>query len=174
MARIMIPVLGAFAHPKRVAQIDEKKLVYLNSKTAHILFAVAEAVIGSDFNEKVPDFISIIDDYLAYQRRESREALAQGLLLTENTLVSLVFAGRFQGFSYLSIADRQKVLARIKESNVQLLRNLYAAFVNISASTYYSKKETWKDIRYDGVSVDHPELLSIPRWRSNDPRPVEQ
>lgn len=173
MERILIPVLNFFAHPKRVIAIDEAALKYLNGKTAHILFAVAEAVVGEDFRHKVPNFIQIIDDYLAYQRRMQREALTQGLLLVENSLASLVFAGRLQGFSHMTIKDRQRVLAYLKQSDRQLLRNLYAAFVNISASAYYSSEATWKDIHYDGVSVDHPEILNLPRWRPGDSRPVE-
>lgn len=173
MARLAIPVLGAFAHPRRVIEIDERRLTYLDAKRAHILFAVAEAVIGSDFHQQAPDFVYIVDDYLAYQRRESREALAQGLLLAENTLVSLVFARRPRGFSHLSIEDRQRVLARLAASDVQLLRNLYAAFVNISASVFYAQQATWSEVAYEGVSVDRPELLATPRWRPGDARPVE-
>ena len=173
MAGTLTPVLGLFAHPKRVIQIDEASLIYLTPKTAHILFAVAEAVVGADFHSKTPHFIATIDDYLAYQRRESREALAQGLLLAENTLVSLVFARRFRGFSHLSITDRQRMLSQLKESNRQIFRNLYAAFVNISASTFYAGEETWKEIKYDGVSVDDPNILAAPRWRPGDQRPVK-
>ncbi|MEJ7711274.1 MAG: hypothetical protein WKF84_15770 [Pyrinomonadaceae bacterium] len=173
MAGTMIPVFNLFAHPKQVIEVDEESLEYLDGKSAHILFAVAEAVVGSDFKDKAPNFISLIDDYLAYQRRESREALRQGLLLIETNLVALVFAGQLRSFSYLSILGRQKVLARLKDSRVQLFRNLYAAFVNISASAYYASEATWKEIQYDGVSVDHPTLLSIPRWRPGDTRPVE-
>ncbi len=173
MARIAIPILGVFAHPRRIIQIDERRLTYLDAKRAHILFAVGEAIVGNDFNQKAPDFVYIVDDYLAYQRRESREALAQGLLITENWVVSLVFARRPRGFSHLSIEDRRRVLARLAVSDVQLLRNLYAAFVNISASVFYSHQATWAEVGYDGVSVDHPELLATPRWRPGDPRPVE-
>lgn len=173
MARIAVSVLGVFAHPRRVIEIQERRLAYLNAKQAHILFAVGEAVVGDDFHQKAPDFVYIVDDYLAYQRRESREALAQGLLITENSLVSLVFARRARGFSHLSIEDRRRVLARLAASDVQLLRNLYAAFVNISASVFYAQPTTWAEIAYDGVSVDRPELLDAPRWRPGDARPVE-
>lgn len=173
MARLAIPVLGAFARPRRVINVDQGRLTYLDAKRAHILFAVGEAIVGADFAQKSPDFIYIVDDYLAYQRQESRDALAQGLLLTENTLVSLVFAGRVRGFSHLSIEDRRRVLARLAASDVQLLRNLYAAFVNISGSIFYSQPTNWAEIGYEGVSVDRPELLSVPRWRPGDPRPVE-
>ncbi len=171
--RILIPILSALAHPKKVIAIDEKRLTFLDGKTAHILFAVAEAVIGKDFNEKVPDFVPIIEDHLAYQRRVQREALTQGLLLIENSLASLVFARRLRGFSHLSIEDRRRVLDHIRVSRQQLLRNLYVAFVNIAASAYYANESNWKEILYDGVSVDHPEILSVARWRQSDPRPVE-
>ncbi|CAN5216365.1 MAG: hypothetical protein ACR2GW_04305 [Pyrinomonadaceae bacterium] len=173
MGRILTPILALLAWPKKVIQIDEDALNFLDGKTAHILFAVGEAVTGEDFRVKVPHFIPLIDEYLAYQRRQQREAFRQGLLLVENALANLVFGGRLRGFSHMSIADRQRVLEHLKGSDTQLLRNLYAAFVNVSASAYYASEATWKDIHYDGVSVDHPPLLQVARWRSNDPRPVE-
>lgn len=173
MERILIPLLRLLAHPKKVIQIDESKLEYLDGKTAHILFAVAEAVIGEDFRLKAPNFISVIDDYLGYQRQAQREALTQALLLIEARLVNLLFSGHLRGFSHLSLAERQSVLAKLKASDRQLLRNLYAAFVGISASTFYANEATWKEINYDGVSIDHQEILAVPRWRPNDSRPVE-
>ncbi len=175
MERLLMPILNFFVNPKRVLNIDEAALKFLDIKTAHILFAVAEAVIGEDFKVKVPNFILLIDDYLGYQRKTQREALAQGMLLMESTIVSLFFGGRLRGFSYLSIPDRQRVLENLSQSNVQQFRNLYAASVNIAASAYYSSEATWSSIQYDGVSVDHPEILTNPKppWRPNDPRPIE-
>lgn len=173
MAGILTSVLNLFAHPKRVITIDEKALVYLDSKTAHILFALGEAVIGEDFRQRVPNFIPMIDDYLGYQRRQQREDLRQALLLLENPVANKFFGASLRGFSHHTLNDRQRVLQHLSESKQQLLRNLYAASVNIAASAYYASPDTWPEIRYDGVSVDHPELLTIPRWRPNDPRPVE-
>lgn len=173
MAGTMIPVLDFFVRPKRLIDVDEKALRYLDGKTTQILFAVAEAVVGGDFKEKQPRFIELIDDYLAYQRRTSREALHQGLLIVESNIVAVVFAGRLRSFTRLDIADRQRVLQHLKESRVQLFRNLYAAFVNISASSFYASEATWQEISYDGVSVDHPDILAVPRWRPGDTRPVE-
>lgn len=174
MGRLMNPILSLLAWPKKVAAVDEAALVYLNGKTARILFAVAEAVIGADFKDKVPNFITTIDEYLGYQRRSSRQALTQALLLVESSVVILLLGGGLHGFSHLSIADRQRVLSRMKDHNQQLLRNLYAACVNIAASTFYASEATWDEIQYDGVSVDHPEILAVPRWRPDDPRPVEK
>lgn len=175
MERLLMPILNFFVNPKRVIAIDETQLKFLDIKTAHILFALAEAVIGEDFKVKVPNFILIIDDYFGYQRKTQREALTQGMLLLESAIVSLFFGGGLRGFSHLSIPDRQRVLERLSKSNVQQFRNLYAAGVNISASTYYSSEATWSSIQYDGVSVDHPEILTNPKppWRPQDPRPIE-
>lgn len=173
MAGILTSVLNAFAHPKRSIQIDEKALVYLDAKTAHILFALGEAVIGADFRQRVPDFIPMIDEYLAFQRRQQREDLKQALLLLENPIANKFFGARLRGFSHHTLQDRQRVLQHLKDSKQQPLRNLYAAAVNIAASVYYASPATWPDIHYDGVSVDHPQLLTIPRWRPNDSRPVE-
>ncbi|HEX8474953.1 MAG TPA: hypothetical protein VF666_13060 [Pyrinomonadaceae bacterium] len=174
MAGILTTVLNLFAHPKRVIQIDESKLKYLDAKTAHILFALGEAVIGEDFRDRVPEFIPNTDDILAYQRREQRETLKQGLLLLENPIANKIFGASLRGFSHHSLKERQEVLKYLKESKQDMLRNLYGASINIAASAYYASEATWKDILYDGVSVDHPELLKQPLWRPGDPRPVEK
>lgn len=174
----LAPLFNFFARPKKVIQIDESKLRHLDAKTAHILFALAEAVIGEDIRVKVPKFIEMIDDYMGYQRRSQRETLNQGLLVVESTLVTLVFGRSLRGFSHLSLQDRRRVLENMRGSRVQQFRNLYAAAVNISASAYYASEATWAEIMYGGVSVDHPEILTGPPpvvpWRPNDPRPVEQ
>lgn len=175
MERFLIGLLGLFASPKKVIDVDEKSLRYLDGKTAHILYAVAEAVIGEDFREKVPNFIAMIDDYLGYQRQAQREQLSAGLLLIENAFFNFRRGGRLHGFSHHSLADRQALLGRLAASDRQQDLNLYAACVNISASAYYASPSTWGEILYDGVSVEHPELLTqmpVP-WRPNDPRPIE-
>ena len=173
MAQILNSLLGHFARPKQVIVVREDSFVYLDAKTANILYAIAEAVLGPDFMKKSPTFMEIVDDYLNFQRRSQREAFMQALLLIENALFNLTVGRRLQGFSHMSIAERRALLDRLRASEKQFLRNLYAAFVNISASTYYSQEATWPDIQYEGVSVDHPELLQIPRWRPKDSRPVE-
>lgn len=173
--RFLIGLFGLFAHPKKVIDVDEKALRHLDGKTAHILYAVAEAVIGEDFRAKVPNFIPMIDDYLGYQRQTQRELLSAGLLLVENAFFNYRRGGRLHGFSHLSLADRQVLLGRLKASDREQDLNLYAACVNISASAYYASPATWGEILYDGVSVEHPELLTqmpVP-WRPNDPRPIE-
>jgi hypothetical protein len=176
VAQVLNTFLGLFAHPRRVIAIDESKLKYLDGRTAHILFAVGEAVLGENFMEKAPHFIDTIDEYLAYQRRANREALMQALLLAENPTFMLLVGGHLRGFSHMSIAERQGILEKLRDSDKTLRRNLYAAFVNVSASTYYSSPLTWPDIQYKGVSVDHPEILTNPPpipWRPKDLRPVE-
>ena len=175
MERLLIGLLGLLAHPKKVIEIDEKSLRYLDGKTAHILYAVGEAVIGEDFHAKVPNFVAMIDDYLGYQRQSQRELLNAGLLLVENAFFNFRRGGRLHGFSHHSLADRQALLGRLKTSNKQQDLNLYAACVNTSASAYYASPSTWGEILYDGVSVEHPEILKqmpVP-WRKNDPRPIE-
>jgi len=75
------------------------------------------------------------------------------------------------------IGDRRAVLDKLRVSKKDLHRNLYAAFVNVSAATYYASPATWPDIQYEGVSVDHPEILDRPPpvpWRPADPRPIEK
>jgi hypothetical protein len=169
-------VLGFLVNPKKVVAIDEGKLQNLDGKTAHILFAVGEAVLGENFLQKSPRFIETIDDYLSYQRRGNREALTQALLIAENPAFNLLVGGKLRGFSHMSITERQSILDKLRDSDQQLRRNLYAAFVNASAATYYGSPETWPDIQYDGVSVDHPQILNQPPpipWRPKDARPVD-
>ena len=177
MAQVLNAILGVFAWPKKVAGIDEGRLEYLDGKTAHILFAVGEAVLGENFLKEAPEFIYTVDEYMAFQRQGNRDAFTQALLLAESPGFNLLNGGGLRSFSRMSIKDRQGVLGRLRESDRDLHRNLYAAFVNVSAATFYASPAAWQRIRYDGVSVDHPEILNRPPpvpWRPKDTRPIEK
>jgi hypothetical protein len=175
VAGILTSALHASAHPKKRSEMTVTKFDCLDKKTALILFAVAEAVLGEQFWVKAPRFIETVDDFLNYQRPAQRDQFLLALLIAETTL-GLTVGGTLRHFSHLSLADRMKILEKLRSSRQQLRRNLYAAFVNVSASTYYASDLTWPDIGYTGVSVDHPEILQqsppIP-WRPDDPRPIE-
>lgn len=176
MAGILGSVFNLLAHPKKRSEVKINNLDWLNEKTANILFAIAEAVLGENFLLKAPKFIETVDDYLHYQRRAQREQFLNALLLVETSTFNLVVGGKFRGFSHLSIDERRTILEKLRGSDREVRRNIYAAFVNVSASTYYTSDLTWPDINYKGVSVDHPEILSNPPpipWRPDDPRPVE-
>jgi hypothetical protein len=168
-------VLSFLAHPKERSEVTATTFDCLNRETALILFAVAEAVLGEGFLVKAPRFIETIDDFLNYQRPAQREQFLLALFILETTM-PLTVAGMTRHFSHLSMDDRRKILEKLRSSSQQLRRNIYAAFVNVSASTYYSSELTWTDLDYKGVSVDHPEILTqtppIP-WRPDDPRPIE-
>ena len=171
----MAAILSALANPKERSEVTATTFDCLNRKTALILFAVAEAVLGEGFLVKAPRFIETVDDFLNYQRPAQREQFLVALLITETTL-PLTVGGMTRHFSHLSLKDRRKLLEKLRSSSQQLRRNIYAALVNVSASTYYSSELTWKDLDYKGVSVDHPEILTQPPpipWRPDDPRPVE-
>jgi hypothetical protein len=169
-------ILSSLAHPKERSEVTATTFDCLNRETALILFAVAEAVLGEGFLLKAPRFIETVDDYLNYQRPAQREQFLLALLITETT-IPLTVAGMSRHFSHLSIADRRKILEKLRSSSQQLRRNIYAAFVNVSASTYYASELTWPDLNYKGVSVDHPEILNQQPpidWRPDDPRKIEQ
>ncbi len=172
----ILNVLHAAASPKSRPEVKPAGLDHLDRKTALILFAVAEAVLGEGFLQKAPAFVETVDDYLNYQRPSQRDLFITALLIAETRLFSLVTAGNLRGFSHLSLADRRKVLERLRASDREQSRNIYAAFVNVSAATYYASELTWPDLGYPGVSVEHPEILNrqppIP-WRPDDPRPIE-
>ena len=176
VAGILSTALHAAATPKNRPEVKTAGLEHLDQKTALILFAVAEAVLGENFLQKAPKFIETVDDYLNYQRQSQRDLFITALLIAETRLFSLITVGNLRGFSHLSLADRRKVLDNIRSSTNQQNRNIYAAFVNVSAATYYASELTWPDLGYPGVSVDHPEILNrqppIP-WRPGDPRPIE-
>lgn len=178
MAGILSSALNASANPKQRSEVTLSKFDCLNKKTALILFAVAEAVLGENFLLKAPKFIETVDDYLNYQRPAQREQFLFALLIAETTF-GLIIGGKFKSFSHLSLVDRQKILEKLRSSNQQQGRNIYAAFVNVSASTYYSSELTWPDLGYAGVSVDHSEILNRPPppppipWRPTDPRPID-
>jgi hypothetical protein len=171
----MAGILSALAHPKERSEVTATTFDCLSRETALILFAVAEAVLGEGFLLKAPRFIETVDDYLNYQRPAQREQFILALLITETT-IPLTVGGMTRHFSHLSLADRRKLLEKLRSSSHDLRRNIYAAFVNVSASTYYASELTWTDLNYKGVSVDHPEILSQPPpipWRPDDPRPIE-
>lgn len=171
----MAGILSALAHPKERSEVTTTTFDCLNRETALILFAVAEAVLGEGFLTKAPRFIETVDDFLNYQRPAQREQFLLALLITETTL-PLTVGGMTRHFSHLSLADRRKTLEKLRSSGIQLRRNIYAALVNVSASTFYASELTWPDLKYPGVSVDHPEILEQPPpipWRPDDPRPIE-
>jgi hypothetical protein len=176
VAGILRTTLHAAASPKTRPEVRTEGLEHLDRKTALILFAVAEAVLGEGFLKKAPNFVATVDDYLNYQRQSQRDLFVTALLIAETRLFSLVTVGNLRGFSHLSLADRRKVLEKLRASSVEQNRNIYAAFVNVSAATFYASELTWPDLGYPGVSVDHPEILNrlppIP-WRPGDPRPIE-
>jgi hypothetical protein len=176
MAGILSSTLHATAKPRSRSEVTVSKFDCLTKKTALILFAVAEAVLGENFLVKAPTFIETVDDYLNYQKETQREQFLLALLIAETTF-GLTLGGTFKSFSHLTIEERRKILDKLRSSKQQLRRNIYAAFVNVSASTYYASDLTWPDLGYQGVSVDHPEILNqlppIP-WRPTDPRPIEQ
>jgi hypothetical protein len=169
-------VLSFLAHPRERSEVTATTFDCLNRETALILFAVAEAVLGEGFLVKAPRFIETVDDYLNYQRPAQREQFLLALLILETTM-PLTVGGMTRHFSHLSMDDRRKILEKLRSSSQQLRRNIYAAFVNVSASTYYSSELTWIDLDYKGVSVDHPEILTqtppIP-WRPDDLREIEK
>jgi hypothetical protein len=172
----ILKALNAAANPKQRAEVTQTTFDCLNKKTALVLFAVAEAVLGEGFLIKAPRFIETVDDYLNYQRPAQRDQFLTALLIAETTF-GLTIGGSLHSFSHLSLADRRKILEKLRSSSQQLRRNIYAAFVNVSASTFYASDLTWPDLGYTGVSVDHPEILNreppIP-WRPTDPRPIEK
>ena len=171
----MAGFLGVLARPKERSEVTATTFDCLSRETALILFAVAEAVLGEGFLLKAPRFIETVDDYLNYQRPAQREQFRLALLITETTL-PLTVGGMTTHFSHLSMADRRKILERLRSSSQEQRRNIYAALVNVSASTYYASELTWIDLDYKGVSVDHPEILTKPPpipWRPDDLRPIE-
>lgn len=172
----LLEILNETAKPKKRAEVLHGPLEHLDEKTALILFAVAEAVLGEKFLLKAPKFIETVDDYLNYQRPAQREQFLTALLLAETRIFNFIVGGNPEGFSHMSLAERQETLEELRSSKQQQGRNLYAAFVNVSASTYYASELTWPDLNYPGVSVDHPEILDQPPpipWRPTDPRPIE-
>ena len=65
MAGILGSALNASANPKQRSEVTFSKFDCLNKKTALILFAVAEAVLGEHFLLKAPKFIETVNkDFL--------------------------------------------------------------------------------------------------------------
>lgn len=172
----LLKTLRNAANPRKRPEVNVSNLEWLDEKTALILFAVAEAVLGEGFLAKAPKFVQTVDDYLNYQRPAQREAFLTALLLAETRLFNLIVGGNLTPFSHQTLANRRKTLEQLRSSNNQQGRNIYAAFVNVSASTFYASDLTWPDLGYPGVSVDHPQILNQPPpipWRPDDSRPIE-
>lgn len=162
-------------NPKKRSEVTATTFDCLNKKAALILFSVAEAVLGQNFLPKAPRFIETVDDFLNFQKEAQRDQFLLALLIAE-TKYGLTLGGSFRTFSHLSLDDRRKVLEKLRGSSVELRRNIYAAFVNVSASTYYASDLTWPDLGFAGVTVDHPEILTQPPpipWRPEDLRPID-
>ena len=171
----LLKTLHNAANPKQRPEVGAGPWENLSGKTAQILFAVAEAVLGAGFLDKAPRFLQTVDDHLNYQRPAQREQFLLALLLAEVRLAGLFAGAPPAPFSHLSLADRRKVLESLRASKQQQGRNIYAAFVNVSASTFYASELAWPALGYPGASVDHPELLDQKPapWRPDDPRPIE-
>ena len=173
----LLKILHEAANPRKRPEVGPGPRENLSEKTAHILFAAAEAVLGQGFLQKAPRFIETVDDHLNYQRPAQREQFLLALLVVEVRLAGLFSGAPPKPFSHLTLTDRRKVLENLRASKKQQGRNIYAALVNVSASTYYASVLTWPDLDYPGVSVDHPEILDPPPtevpWRPDDHRPVE-
>jgi hypothetical protein len=168
-------VAGILTNPKERSEVTATTFDCLDREKALILFAIAEAVLGEGFLVKAPRFIETVDDYLNYQRPAQRKQFLLALTLME-TIIPLTVGGMPHHFSHLSLADRRKILEKLRSSSQETRRNIYAAFVNVSASTYYASELTWPELNYKGVSVDHPEILNEPPpipWRPDDLRPIE-
>ena len=146
VAGILTTALHAAASPRNRPEVKTEGLEQLDKKSALILYAVAEAVLGENFLQKAPKFIETVDDYLNYQRQSQRDLFITALLLAETRLFSLITVGNLRGFSHLSLADRRRVFEKIRVSSNEQNRNIYAAFVNVSAATYYASELTWPDL----------------------------
>ena len=171
----ILTTINKLTNPKKRSEVTTATFDCLNKKAALILFGVAEAVLGEGFLAKAPKFIETVDDYLNYQREAQRDQFLLALLLIE-TGIPLTIIGSIKNYSHLSVDDRRKILEKLRSNKLEVNRNIYAAFVNVSAATYYASDLTWPDIGYTGVSVDHPEILNQPPpvpWRPTDPRPIE-
>ena len=72
VAGILRTTLLAAASPKNRPEVKTAGLEHLDKKTALILYAVAEAVLGENFLQKAPKFVETVDDYLNYQRPAQR------------------------------------------------------------------------------------------------------
>ena len=108
MAGILRTTLHAAANPKNRPEVKTAGLENLDRKTALILYAAAEAVLGENFLQKAPKFIETVDDYLNYQRPSQRELFITALLIAETKFFSLVTVGNLRGFSHLSLGDRNR------------------------------------------------------------------
>jgi len=174
MAGILTKI-NTLTNPKKRSEVTATQFDCLNKKAALILFAAAEAVLGEGFLAKAPKFIETVDDYLNYQRPAQRDQFLLALFFIETT-IPLTTIGSIKHYSHLSIEDRRKILEKLRSSTLEINRNIYAAFVNVSAATYYASDLTWPDLGYPGVSVEHREILNQPPpvpWRPTDPRPIE-
>ena len=171
--------------PKEYVKITDAELNHLDKKTAQILCAVGEAVIGADFATIIGGgqgkqagfkaFVLDVDNSMNYFREENRDDLVTGLRILEIRLTRYLFLVRYgsKDFSRLPLAQRQELFRRLAAHDGQTQRQAYGGLVNIASSFFYGHENSWKEIQYEGVSVDKQDVLKDHRWRPNDPRPTK-
>ena len=171
--------------PKQYVRITDDELNHLDKRTAQILCAVAEAAIGADFADIIGGgqgkqagfkaFVLDVDNSLNYFREENRDDLMTGLRILETRITRYLFLVKFGGkdYSRMSLTQRQELLRRLAAHDGETQRRAYSGFVNLASSFFYGHENSWKEIQYEGVSVDNQDVLKDHRWRPNDPRPTK-
>lgn len=111
-------------------------------------YAVAEARVGA-----------FASSYLAGLPGPIRGLYRLLLLVFE---VSPVFFGRFSRFSRLPVEARRAFLEGWMKSRLAFRRVAFNALKMFSVMGYYRHAETWKDLGYDGPTLDRIPLPTVP------------
>ena len=126
-------------------------LIIMQGRKETILKSVIDASLpdfrpGGDnvLKEKIVDFL---DDYLFYGPEDIRRLLPMGLYLLE--ISSIFFCRQRKLFSKLDLNSRRKLLERLEEGSVKLLRDLVTGIKGLIMFRYYSEPEVWKQLGFD-------------------------
>ena len=161
-----LKLLRLLAQPRKPDRIAlPRRCDNLSRKGARILAAFAEAALGGDVAERVPDLIGRVDAALDYQSQRTVAAV-------ERTLVALetVDSPGLTGFSRRSPARRVAVLAELRASADVERRAAVTRLTQLVAAVFYAAPATRSEVGYLGPTVETPSLTAAPpyRWRGDD------
>lgn len=131
-----------------------KKGFSLSDMHQKTIESIAEAMLGvesSDFLVQRAEIPKFINHYLSFVPPDLKKQVH--VLLSTFTYSPLLYM-KFKTFPSLSLVERERILRDFMESNLSIKRVIFKTLKTLSVMGYYRNEETWKDIGYDGPTVN--------------------
>lgn len=141
-------------------------------------FQVLVAVAGRMVVAKTANAVAIahaVDLALTRTSPEAQADMNKLLSLLENALPGLVFDGRVQPFTRLSLESRDRVLESWRTSRFALRRSGYQALRKLCLASHYLEEKTWGPLGYkpptglNGMAYDDSKA-GTPEWLAAQPK----